>query len=74
MGRTPKPLRIRVDTAMLTWPEIVALADQGHEIIEDAFTGDLHLGATCWRMDTQHRKYVPLAIAAARKQRYPREK
>ena len=81
MGRTPKPLRILVDPDIASWGEFAALREQGHTIVsgtEPSHSGgpdwnDLVLGPTCWHMTPKHRKYLPLAIAAARKQRYPKE-
>ena len=76
MGKTPKPLRIVVDSTIATWDEFAALKAQGHEIIVTGENqlADLVLAPTAWRMDTQHRKYLTLAIAAGRKLRYPKEK
>ena len=72
MGKTPKPLKIMVDPALADWEEIAALKAQGHHV---AFfpldQEDLILGPTCWLMDEQHMKYLPLAIAEARRRRYP---
>ena len=72
MGHTPKPLKIITIGDLKDWPEIAALDAQGHEIIAHALThADLILGPTCWLMDEQHRKYLDLAIAEARRRRYP---
>lgn len=78
MGRSPKPLTICVHPDMVSWPEIKELSDKGHTIITgffpDVVQPDLILAPEAWRMTNQHRKYLPLAIAAARKIRYPKEK
>ena len=81
MGKTPKPLRI---LCVGIWgDEFVKLADQGHQV-DDANTlvfddgraefsdYDLILGPTCHRMDEAHRRYLSLAIAEARRVRYPK--
>lgn len=75
MGKTPKPLTIRVHSTFYEWPEIQALADQGHVIsMDDSMdTVDLILSPQAWLMDEQHRKYLPLAIAEARRRQYPKE-
>ena len=76
MGKSPKPLRIVLDSTLANWEEFEKLKAQGHEVIvagEDQLT-DLVLAPTAWRMDPQHRKYLPLAIAAGRAKRYPKEK
>ena len=72
MGKTPKPLRILVVDPCIGWEEWNALRMQGHDI---QFSGhgdyDLIIGGCAWLMDEQHRKYLPLAIAEARRRRYP---
>ena len=35
---------------------------------------DIIIGPTCFLMDEQHRKYLSLALAEARRRRYPKEK
>ena len=79
LGKSPKPLSILVHPTIFSWEEWRALSTQGHEITpmnepNDAGSDeyDLIVGPTCWRMDTQHRKYLAVAIAAARKVRYPK--
>ena len=75
MGKTPKPLRITVDPSIANWEELQALREQGHQIVVNPLDQeDVILGPTCWLMDEQHRKYLPLALAAARARRYPKEK
>ena len=72
MGRTPKPLRIYVHPSMVEWVEVQALAAQGHVVQALADPGDLILSPTAWKMDQDHRKYVNLAVSAARRQKYPK--
>lgn len=75
MGKSPKPLTILAHPDIVAWEEVQKLSDQGHVIRVDPLDGvDLILHPAAWRMDTQHRKYVPLSIAAGRKRRYPKEK
>ena len=82
MGKTPKPLTILCHPDIAAWDEIEALGKQGHAIVltegEAKFTEsgevDLILHPCAWRMDPAHRKYLPLAIAAGRAHRYPKEK
>ena len=80
MGRSSKPLSILLHPELESWPEFQDLKAQGHGVVtaQDLHLAnvvlgemDLILGPTCWRMDPQHRKYLPQAIAAARKVRYP---
>ena len=76
MGKSPKPLKILVHPPMLDWPDIVALADQGHEIDTHPGTRSLHewdiiLGPNCWRMDDKLRPFLTLAIKEARARAYP---
>ena len=80
MGKTPKPLWILAVEPLDEWGEIAALEAQGHTVVRakaEQFCGftltefDLVLGPTCWLMDEQHRKYLDLAIAGARRRRYP---
>ena len=76
MGKTSKPLTIEVSKEMADWPEIKALEAQGHVIwvrAWEATTPDVVMGSNCWLMDEQHRKYLPLALAEARRRRYPKE-
>lgn len=86
MGTTPKPLRILALPPVDSWPEVAALAAQGHKIHTltdliqaettipgegEGFDYDVILGPQCWRMDEQHRKYFKLAVEEARRARYP---
>ena len=82
LGKTPKPLSILLHPTLESWPEFQDFKAQGHKVVtvQDLHLAnvvlgemDLVLGPTCWRMDAQHRKYLPVAIAAARKVRYPKE-
>ena len=78
MGKTPKPLRI-LAVNLPRWDELTALNAQGHEVYwadENGYMSnigafDLVIGPTCWLMDEAHRKYLPLALAEARRRRYP---
>ena len=71
MGRTPasKRLRIGVDPAIRDWPEWAALAEKGHEIVDIGPGCDIVMGPTCWRMCEELRKYLDVALKAARKAR-----
>lgn len=79
MGKSSKPLTILVHPDIAAWVEVQKLAEQGHTVIatymgqSDLTVPDLILHPNAWHMTTQHRKYLPLAIAAARKKRYPKE-
>ena len=73
MGRSQKPLSIDVDDEIYAWPEIQALIAQGHQIRvihDDEF--DLLLSTRAHRMNEDLRKYLPLALAEARRVRYPK--
>ena len=73
MGKSQKPLHIVVAHDLWDWEEIKALESQGHRIsslVEDE--PDVILGPQCWMMDEEHRQYLDLAIAEARKVRYPK--
>ena len=83
MAKSQKPLTILIHPDLAQWPEIHELVGKGHRVIstsswfEDGIDDeqpDLILHPCAWRMDLAHRKYLPLAIAAGRKQRYPKEK
>jgi hypothetical protein len=71
MGRSPKPLTILIYGSVYDWEEIRALEAQGHTVKWDNSEYDVILGSSCWLMDEQHRKYLPLAISEARRRRYP---
>ena len=72
MGRSPKPLTIIIESPLNEWPEIQALAEQGHTIIHRTQDSvDVILGPHAHFMDEQHRKYLDLALAEARRRRYP---
>ena len=78
MGKSSKPLKIITFFPCNGWDEFTALAAQGHDIIAfpditDWETADLIIGERCWHLTELHRKYLPLAIAAARARRYPKE-
>ena len=78
MGKTPKPLVILVHPDLAEWPEWSDLAAQGHTIERtwsdlndrEMAEADLILAPTAHRMDENLRKYLPLAIQAARSRRY----
>ena len=78
MGKSPKPLSILLtDPEMETWVEIEELRKKGHTVNVDPSPSaledfDIILGPTCWRMTSSLRKYFSVAIAAARKARYPK--
>ena len=83
MGKSQKPLTILCHPDIAAWEEVQKLAEQGHRVLAttswfengiDDEGPDLILHPLAWRMDTQHRKYLPLAIAAGRAKRYPKEK
>lgn len=75
MGKSPKTLRFVIDPSLADWEEWEKLRAQGHEVVVagEGQLADLTLAPTAWRMDSAHRKYLPLAIAAGRKKRYPKE-
>jgi hypothetical protein len=84
VGKSPKPLSIMVtDEAMLAWPEVVALKEQGHLVaafkdtmlsnVRSVEDWDIIMGPNAWLMDDMHREYLPLAIKAARAVRYPKK-
>ena len=73
MGRTTKPLTIVIESPLDTWPEILALAEQGHTIIHRTQDNvDLILGPHAHRMNEDLRKYLPLALAEGRRLKYPK--
>ena len=83
MGRTPKPLTILCHPDIAAWEEVQGLAAQGHTVVSTTtpipegvtvVNVDLILHPKAWRMDPAHRKYLKLAVDAARKLRYPKEK
>ena len=72
MGKASKLLTIGVtDEKMLAWPEVVKLVEQGHTVCYlNHVTEDVVLGPNCWMMDAELKKYMPLAIRAARERKY----
>lgn len=78
MGKTSRKLNIVVVPPVSEWPEVEKLGEQGHHIIKLDKAGpccdpkdiDLILGPICWLMDSAHKKYLPLALKAARLKRY----
>ena len=78
MGKTSKPLLIIRWPPMDKWEELDALKEQGHVVkwvydcmLKELMDADLLLSPRAWLMDESHRKYLPLAIAEARRRRYP---
>lgn len=71
MGKSSKPLSIRIDGDMVDWPEIQELIAKGHciKVIEDEDI-DLILSRKAWRMMEMLRKYLPLSILTCRKEKY----
>jgi hypothetical protein len=70
---------IVVHPAIAEWPEIQKLGAQGHTIFASwpggggpmiSFTPDLVLGPTAHRMSEDERKWLPSALAEARRRRY----
>ena len=71
MGTTPKPLTIVVtDPAMMDWPEIAQLVEQGHKIgCSVPFDEPVaYLGPNCWR--TLDAEYLDVTIKSIRKEVY----
>ena len=82
MSKTPKPLTILVHPGLLEWAEIKALQEQGHIIADmgDSLLlgpladSDIILAPNAWRMTEDLRPYLDLAIKAARKVMYGKDK
>jgi len=77
MGSTPKPLTIVCTTeAIATSPEMLALAEQGHVVLNLPLPEgtDLVIGPECWRMTPLLMKHLPIAIKGARALRYADKK
>lgn len=82
MGRTSKPLRIVVLPPVTNWPEVAALEAQKHDVfrvepgcdhllIRDVLLqADVILGPTAHRMSEDEHKWLPAALAEARRRRY----
>ena len=81
MGKSQRPLNVLCIGEEFT--ELHAFADKGYriDVITDTCSPcfplawkdyDLILGPRCHRMDDAHRKYLSLAIAEARRVRYPK--
>jgi len=73
MAKTSKLLTIVVSDDLADWSEIAKLEEQGHTIVWLA-VADLVIGPQCWLMTDRHRKYLSLAIKAARLRKYPPKK
>ena len=78
VGRTPKPLTILVHPGLMEWAEIKALREQGHEVCENQHGAledyDVILAPNAWRMTEDLRPYLDLAVKAARKVKYGKDK
>jgi len=70
LGRTSKPLILRIHPAILHWEAWAEYGAQGHTILTDVNDADLILGPTSWYMTDAHMKYVDMAIKAGRDARY----
>jgi len=82
MGKTSRKLTIVVFLPLDEWSEIQKLEEQGHIIIRldhgkshvfpqaDIANADIVFGPRCCLMDPAHKKYLPLALKAARLRRY----
>lgn len=79
MGKSSRPLYFLVDPAIFDWEEWRERESQGHTVRRfgdstvDWGSVDVIVSPRAWLMDEQHRKYLPLALAEARKRRYPKE-
>lgn len=68
MGRSSKPLRLCVEREWLQDPILIALAEQGHEIIPLEIEADMIFSPRAWRaFDLKH---LDLAIKSARAVKY----
>ena len=77
LGTTPKPLKILVDPKLRFWPEVQGLEEQGHTVHEFRdldLDYDIILAPSAHRMDDSLRKWLPEAIAEARRRKYPSKK
>ena len=74
MGKTPKPLTILVHHTLLEWDEITALGAQGHTVFTLGDSADLILAPNAWRMLEELRPDLALAVKAARKVKYGKDK
>lgn len=69
-GKTNQPIVIMVPTPWLERPEIKALAEQGHKVVEGNLAEyDLILGPQCHMFNDMMLDYLPAAIAGARKRK-----
>ena len=76
MGKTPKPLTILVYPGLMEWAEIIALQEQGHKICKGQYMDDYDviLAPNAWRMTEDLRPDLDLAVKAARKAKYGKDK
>lgn len=70
MGKTSKPLILRIHPSLIHFEAWAKYAAQGYTILNDPNDCDLHLGPTSWYMTPAHEKYVDVAIKAGREIRY----
>lgn len=82
MGKTSKPVSVLV-TGMDTPPELAALSEQGHTVLEytllnwqgEPLTVDLIIGPRCWRwLPSVSEKWLPLILKEARAKQPARKK
>ncbi len=73
MGKTPanKRLVIVAYPPVSEWPELAKLEEMGNEVrrADDGPPVDLILGGMCWRLTEELRKYLPIAIKNARREK-----
>jgi hypothetical protein len=81
VAKAPKLLTLVVLPPADEWPEVAKLAAQGHRILSLAEAESIplteidgFLGPLCWRLGEQHRKYLPVAVQALRRIKYPPKK
>ncbi len=72
MGKATKLLSIILtQPSMLEWEEVQLLSQQGHTLsVLEGQEADLIVGPNCWMMTEELRKYLPLAVKAARERVY----
>jgi hypothetical protein len=73
MGKAPKPLKIGVHPDLSSWKEWLELSAQGHTVTVLDTNCDLVVGPNSWYLTEAHKKYLPLAIKAARAVRYKKK-
>ena len=72
MGKASKLLTIVVtEPEMAHWSEVQKLEAQGHTVLQMGMPHvDVIIGPNCWMMDEALKKYLPLAMRAARERKY----